>query len=321
MSDRRSFKGLSRDAMSFVEASLADNSHRAYDAQWRSWETYAHQERMAVMPAAPEAVANWLASRALYGQAGGKRRLRGAVGHGLSVLRGAVAAVRHHHAEQGLNFDSRHPAIRLVLQGIKRKRSEPASQSPPFRPEDIEGILSTLGNANRDLRDGALIGLGFAFGLRRSEVVGLDFQKQGDGKGILRMDREVFDLQIYESKATEPVRFSPLDGAMVSSRIDQVIRAWLVALDPEPGQPLFRRVYTSGRIGEARLTDHSAARIITRLCCDLGTSMSAHGLRVGYAVARYEAGADLITVQHGLRQRSPLMAAHYARQARRHEKP
>lgn len=73
----------------------------------------------------------------------------------------------------------------------------PPRQKEAVLPEDVIAMLETLDRATlRRLRDRAMLLLGFAGGLRRSEIVGLDLHRDEieDGRGcveILDMDMVV----------------------------------------------------------------------------------------------------------------------------------
>lgn len=316
MSSRADRDKLSAHALAFVDASLAANSRRAYASQWALWQAYTVEQGIRACPACPHEVANWLALRAVEGRPSGRRSTAVNTGHGVSVLKGAIAAIKHHHAEQGLVFDSRHPAVQLVLRGIRRLDLT-AFQAPPLRADDIDRILSQLGDLPKDVRDGALLGVGHAFGLRRSELVGLDYDLRGTGAGVLRRVGSEFDIELAHSKTgTFSSELGQRPSVLLTERIVSVIQRWLLLAAVDRGCPVFTRISATGRISTERITGRTVARIVDTHSRSVGLLASAHSLRTGFAVTAIEQGAHLIHVQHGLRQRSPLMAAYYARQAR-----
>jgi site-specific recombinase XerC len=64
-----------------------------------------------------------------------------------------------------------------VLAGIRRKHARPPVQKEAILPEDLRDMLATLPHDLRGLRDRAILLIGFAGGLRRSEIVSLDHGK------------------------------------------------------------------------------------------------------------------------------------------------
>lgn len=72
--------------------------------------------------------------------------------------------------------------IATVLAGIHNTHSSPPRQKEAVLPEDIIVMLKTLDRGTlRGLCDRAVPLIGFAGGLRRSEVVGRDATQDGSG--------------------------------------------------------------------------------------------------------------------------------------------
>ena len=66
------------------------------------------------------------------------------------------------------------------MAGIRNKHASPPWQKEAILPEDLIAMLETLDRGSlRGLRDRAMLLLGFAGGLRRSEVVGLNINEFG----------------------------------------------------------------------------------------------------------------------------------------------
>ena len=77
-----------------------------------------------------------------------------------------------------------------MLAGIRNTPRRPAPQKEAILPEDLIAMLETLDRGTlRGLRDRAMLLLGFAGGLRRSEIVGLDLARDQteDGRGWVEM--------------------------------------------------------------------------------------------------------------------------------------
>jgi hypothetical protein len=88
---------LGDQARAFARAAFAANSRRAYAAQWRLWLAHYEASGLPSLLAAPEVVADWIATRAVSG-------MRAKYGHGgqsVATLRMAIAAIRAAHATAG----------------------------------------------------------------------------------------------------------------------------------------------------------------------------------------------------------------------------
>jgi integrase len=85
----------------------------------------------------------------------------------------------------GHSFDRKHPLIAGVWRGIAntKAKSEVERQATPILAEDLRAMLATLRpQIAAEARDAAILALGWSAALRRSELVGLDWQKLGRGR-------------------------------------------------------------------------------------------------------------------------------------------
>ena len=249
-----------------------------------------------------------------------------------STLRSALSAIKFAHLAAGLSFDTAHPAIRLVLQGIVRSHPKAPRQASPLRREIVQSVIAELEDDVAGRRDAALLALGYCFGRRRSELTQLDYERIGAGSGALRITKTVIELRIIRSKNNarieEEIYVVPVQPNKLAVA---AIARWIEAAELESGQPLLRRVFKSGRVGPRRLDPQSVALIIKRRLTEyherhgLGATaarravahFSGHSLRVGLAVASAEAGASVLAIQNALGHKTPVMAARYARAAER----
>lgn len=79
---------------------------------------------------------------------------------------------------------------RTVMAGIRNKHGAPPRQEEAILPEDLIAMLETLDRGSmRGLRDRAMLLIGFAGGLRRSEITGLDLGRDEteDGRGWIEI--------------------------------------------------------------------------------------------------------------------------------------
>ncbi|MDO9384478.1 MAG: tyrosine-type recombinase/integrase [Hyphomicrobiaceae bacterium] len=313
-----SLGGLSAVAELYAKAALAPNTLRTYRGQWRAWETFALKHGHAALPAAPEAIANWLAERASSGNAGGRRARRR--GQSITTLRTAVASLKAAHLAAGLRFETEHPAIGMVLRGALRLQVDAPQQAPALRREQLTRILRSLGPDMKDRRDAALLALGYCFALRRSELVGLDLARLGDGTGVLSLHEDHLEVRLAHSK-TGRVQ----DVFVLPRRRNQLavmaIEGWLTIAGVATGRPVLRRVLKSSDVTSARLDAQSVSLTVKRRIAALSADRqkpvdySSHSLRVGFATSAAEAGADIGSIQRSLGHRTTTMAARYSEAA------
>jgi len=312
---------LSDAAKAFAVASMASNTKRAYRAQWKLWTAYATRVGCEQLPASPFHVANWLAERAKPNSDDGAT---------LSTVRTAVAADRSAHQAAGLHFDTAHPSIKSVTAGIARKKARLVKQATPLRPNLIANVLETLTDEPVDLRDAALLALGYMFALRRSEAAGIDLGEQGDGDSVLYIEPDEIRLVEIRGKTLRPgeqrervVPRHPNAPAVA------LVERWIAVAGIQPGQALLRSVAKGGKVGP-RLSDQNIAWIIKRRLFVYYTrhmrmdeaaaeaavkAYSGHSLRVGFAVAAADGAADIGAITRAGGWRGPAMPIRYTERA------
>lgn len=291
--------GLDEGAKRFARASIAENTKRAYQAQWRVFLAWCDERGIEALDAGPTDIANWLAARAEDGRS-------------IATLRTGLAAVRLAFHTAGHPFDSQSPVIQSVLAGITRESARVAKQAPAARGSDIRDVITPGPNASLiEIRDAALVAVGYMFALRRSELVGLDWNKQVRGAGFLTIGRHVAEVVLIRSKTANgvPQRVSvPVDANALAIT---AITRWVQAAGILDGTALFRRVRRGEAVG-ARLSDRTVSRIVKRL---VGDAYSGHSLRVGFCVTSAEAGVDIRAISAVTRHKSIEMPRRYAEQA------
>ena len=110
------------------------------------------------------------------------------------------------HRDAGHAFDRKHPVVAKVWSGICRRKPETATkrQARPLMADDLRALLNALSpEVPAEARDAALLSLGWAAALRRSELIGLDWQKLGDGTGYLQIDDRGLVVTLMASKASQ----------------------------------------------------------------------------------------------------------------------
>ena len=157
-------------ARDYASAAASDNTRSAYARDWAHFARWCRMRGAAdPLPPSPELVGLYIAdlaapqgSRPALSVASIERRLSG-LGWG--------------YAQRGLSLDRKDRHIATVLAGIRRKHARPPVQKEAILAEDIRAMVATLPRDLRGLRDRAILLIGFAGGLRRSEIVSLDRHK------------------------------------------------------------------------------------------------------------------------------------------------
>jgi integrase len=85
-----------------------------------------------------------------------------------------LSAIAWSCAQRGQPLDRADRHIAEVMSGIRRRHARPPDQKEAVLAEDLMRMVETLDHGLRGLRDRAILLIGFAGGLRRSEITGLD---------------------------------------------------------------------------------------------------------------------------------------------------
>ncbi len=176
--------------------------------------------------------------------------------------------------------------------------------------EDLWSILDRTGDSIRDQRDRALLLIGFAGGLRRSELVGLDLTD-------LEFVREGLIVTLRRSKTDQEGRGRRIGIPHARGRWCPVreLQAWIEAAEIEEGS-LFRSLRKGGFVLDDRLSGEAVSALIKRHVRGIGlepAKFSGHSLRAGFVTSAARAGiaTHLIRAQTG--HASDATMAHYIR--------
>jgi integrase len=300
----------------YASRSRASNTHRTYAGQWRQFVTWCGTCRKAALPAKPATVAAYAAKRAQAGAA-------------VASIEVMVAAIAFAHKANGQVFDRTHPVLSLVLEGIRREHAQVQRQAEPLTGELLSDVLARFGDATADRRDAALLAILYAFALRPSEAVALDWTKLGTGRGWLSMTHARADIMLLGSKTSRCEPEVVTIPVAASPRALEAIRTWIEHAGIAPGEPLIRPLTRAGGIRKARIHVASVGDIIKRAMVRhlLRTGMtstqvpaaaslfSGHSGRVGFYVTATEAGVPAQHIAAVARHRSLAMARRYAYRA------
>lgn len=149
----------------------------------------------------------------------------------LASIRLQLAALAETHRRAGRPFDCRHPDIAHVLDGIARTLGSAQRQVAPVHGDALRAMLAALPAGAVDVRDRALLLVGFGAALCRSELVGLDLDN-------VQLSAEGVRVRLRRSK-TDPTGV----GAMVAIRRGRsaetcavaALEAWLRLRRGAPG--------------------------------------------------------------------------------------
>ena len=287
-------------ARSYAKASRAPRTLEAYRRAWRAFTMWCEGKDLASLPAAPEAVALYLAARAEQGRKPATIALD-------------LAAIGAAHKAAGHPSPSLPESVRQVLAGIRRTLGVAQRRVAPLLPSELRAISTDLPEGLLGLRDRALLLVGFAGAFRRSELAQLevrDLTFTEDGLEVLLRRSKTDQEGAGETKGL-PCGSDPATCPVRS------LKAWLEVAQLQEG-PVFREVTRHGRLGTTSLAGRSIARIVKRNASAAGLDparYSGHSLRAGLATAAAKAGKSTLAIMRQTGHKSADMVARYVRDA------
>ncbi|WKE49692.1 site-specific integrase [Gluconobacter oxydans] len=280
-----------------VLAARSPATLRAYRTDWVAFVAWCSAQNVTALPAQPETVSAWIASRLEQGRKAG------------TLARG-VAAVSCAHELAGFEGFSRSRVVQDALRGMRRTLGTAPTRKAPATVDLLRRMLDVQPNTLIGLRNRALLALGFAGALRRSELATLEV---GD-----LVPQEGGALLTLRRSKTDPDGAGQTIGILNGSTIRALdhLAAWCEAARITSGR-LFRSVDRHGRTGES-LSDRSVARIIKTAAEAVGLDperFSGHSLRAGFITSGAEAGADALLIAETSRHQSLDVLRTYVRRA------
>jgi integrase len=307
---------LADRARDYAKASSAANTQRAYAADWRHYNAWARRQNLPALPPDPQVIGLYIAAEA-SGAADPSGEPRS-----VATIERRLSALAWNFAQRGQPMDRKDRHIATVLAGVRRTHARPPIQKEAVLPEDLLAMLATLGRGSlRDLRDRAILLLGFAGGLRRSEIVALDCDRDQtqDGAGWVEILEKGMVLTLRGKTGWREVEIGR--GSSDATCPIVALATWLKFARIDHG-PLFRRVIGEGKkVAPDRLADRHVARLVKRCALAAGLrpdltlaereeKYAGHSLRAGLASS---AKVDERFVQKQLGHASPEMTRRYQR--------
>jgi integrase len=308
---------LTERARGYVEAASSANTRKAYASDWKHFSAWCRRQNLSPLPPDPHVVGLYITACA-SGSAE-----RGSKPNSVSTIERRLAALGWNYAQRGeQKLDRKDRAIATVMAGIRNRHAAPPRQKEAILPEDLIAMLETLDRGSlRGIRDRAMLLIGFAGGLRRSEITGLDLGREQteDGRGWI----EIFDkgtlVTLRGKTGWREVEIGR--GSSDATCPVAALENWIKFARIVRG-PLFRRVTGKGKdVGPDRLNDQEVARLVKKTAlaagvrgdlseAERGQKFAGHSLRAGLASS---AEVDERHVQKQLGHASAEMTRRYQR--------
>lgn len=292
-------------ARAFAAASKADETRRAYTREWQAFVGWCATKGLPSLPAAPSALAAYLAAL-VDGTVTGRARKPA----GIELALSAIAAA---HKASGHDSPREAAEVRAVRAGIRRTLGTAQRQVAPLVVAELRRVLAALPDTLLGRRDRALLLVGWAGAFRRSALVSLNVAD-------LAFGAEGVAVTVRRDK-TDPEARGRLVALPFGSTAEvcpvRSVRAWLDAAGIVEGS-IFRRVDRHGHVLGARLSPRAVALIVKRAVAAVSldaATYAGHSLRAGFATSAARAGRPDRDIMRQTGHRSRAMLDRYVREA------
>lgn len=290
---------LVAEARRLRTAALAERTRIEYAKNWASFVAWAaaldEARGAAVLPAHPALVGLYIAH--LH---------RAGISTKTVMVR--MAAIAYAHKLVGADSPTRSPEIVAQLAGLRRQPQGEVQARNALTDEDLAAALERVGPPGdlRDVRDRAIVLLGFSSALRRSNLALLEHR---DVRFASLGEERYLEIEVRRSKTDQEGRgrrivVPELPGNPLCAY--RAVRMWLDAAAITDGF-LFRSLhFTHGtlHVTAKPIDGRDVARAVKRLCAQAGIDeqqFAAHSLRRGFATSADRRGVrrSLIREQGG----------------------
>jgi len=287
-------------ARRYAAAWKADSTRRAYESDWAIFLAWCDGRSIEPIPAAPAAVALFLASEADAG-------IRP------STIGRRLAAIGYIHRTKGYDPPQNvagSQAIRDVLAGIRRTHGVRKMRKRAVGADMLRKMLASIeGNEPRAVRDRALLAVGMAGAFRRSELVAIQLNE-------IFMVPEGIRILIAKSKTDQEgvgAEIAIPEGSRIKPKA--LLIDWVRLAKFQDG-PVFRKLTPQGRITAKPMSDRSVAIVVKIRAQAAGfdpEEVSGHSLRAGFLTEAAQNGASIFKMRDQSRHKSLEVLSDYVR--------
>ena len=278
---------------------LAPASQRAYASDWRAFTSWCTSQGEQALPASPDALCRWLSNQV-------------EAGYAVATISRRLLTIRGTHLAAGHRCPVDTPKLQACWHQARRDLGTAPRRVEPITLQRLQTMVATCDPSPAGRRDHALLVIGFAAALRRSELAQLDLddiEQHCDGL-VLTIRRSKGDQYAAGHRLGLP------RGVNAATCPERILATWHHHLDTTSG-PLLRPVDRHGNIANRHLSGRAIAEIIKRRAAAAGLDparYSGHSLRAGFATSAATAGASEVAIARQTRHRSLAVLRTYIRE-------
>jgi site-specific recombinase XerD len=231
-------------AQQFAAAQHAPATIRAYLSDSRIFMQWCEARNLSALPALAGTVAVFMATQA-------EQKVKP------NTLSRRIAAIRYLHNLNGYELPTNSEIVKATLKGIKRTLGIAPQQKAPATAERLREMLRYIPNNLQGARDRALLLLGVAGALRRSELAALTLAD-------IAATEQGWRLRIRHSKTDQEKQGHTIAiyrGTKL--RVIEAVQNWLTVANIDTGY-IFRSLIKGGKVAHTALSTKSIAQIVKK---------------------------------------------------------
>ncbi|KAB0537045.1 integrase [Pseudochrobactrum saccharolyticum] len=283
---------LPSNVQDFLSHSLSESTKRSYKADLAHFEATGR-----TLPARSADIASYIAEMAGH--------------YAVATIERRLASLVKAHRSRGYDDPCKTELVKSTLRGIRRALGTKQRQAAAILRDDLFAMLDKLGDQRpKDVRDRALLLLGFATAMRRSELASLD----------------VDDIEFIPRGMMVNLRRSKTDqeghGRMIAVPLGRTkhcpvaaLKDWLDLVGRSSGS-VFVCVNKHGHMLDRRVSGEAVSLVVKTRIADAGYDpepFSGHSLRAGFATSAAQAGASTYKIKQTTGHRTESSLARYIR--------
>jgi integrase len=300
-----------QEALEFKQAARSPATKRAYASDFRLFAAWCGQAGLGALPATISTIGLYMTELST-----GAAKV--------STISRKLTAISFRHKEEKLPSPCSMKADRELAQvysGIRKTRGIKQAGKAPVSLSLIKRMVDTVEGTLTAARDRALVLIGFAGGLRRSEVAGICLEHlawHSSGSGITitlpksKTDQERQGREVEIARGSQPENTPASDCTCPIRALEQ----WLRQANITSG-PVFRKVSRGENVQKTALNPASVAWILKRALGRAGVRdldrYGAHSLRAGFATTAFDNGVPEFKIRQQTGHKTSRMLEKYIR--------
>ncbi|MCY3826532.1 MAG: site-specific integrase [Candidatus Dadabacteria bacterium] len=293
-----------------ASSALAQNTRIAYDKGWRCFEDYCISRNIDPFSITPEQTADFIIDLATQPRSNsGKILSMGTV----SLYR---SGINKKYTDAEKTSPMNHPKVVAVFKGLARIKGTAPRRVNALRERDIKRMLDQCPDTPIGKRDAAILAVGFAGALRRSEICALTMNDVEFIEPQSVKDSWKMFIYIRKSKTDQEGRGHKIaipEGKYVKPI--KRLRDWLQASGITEG-PLFQTMKRGGRLRGLPMHHSDIPRLVKHYAALIGLDpkqVSGHSLRAGFVTSAAVHHARLDKIMEVTRHSNPSTVMRYIR--------